>query len=116
MQTRFKLTPDNMVHLNIGGEAYTNPLEIALADIKSTGIQLRLPDLAGLGGPIPVVGFELTPGKMELILDNGWHYPMPENLQPQFQPFLDALNYIVAIRAAQQARLNPQPVEPENQA
>lgn len=115
MQTRFKLTPDNMVHLNIGGEAYTNPLEIALADIKSTGIQLRLPDLVGLGGPIPVVGFEITPGKMELILDNGWHYPMPENLQALFLPCLEALNHFAAIRAAQRARQRAQTQEPENQ-
>lgn len=116
MQTRFKLTPDNTVHLNAAGESYIEQLNLALADLTTIGINLQAPDLAGLGGPIPVVGFDLTPGKMDLILDNGWHYPMPENLQPQFQPFLDALNHIVAIRAAQQARLNPQPVEPENQA
>ena len=116
MQTRFKLTPDHIVHLNAGGESYTEQLNFALADFTAIGNTLQAPDLAGLGGPIPVVGFELTPGKMDLILDNGWHYPMPENLQPQFQPFLDVLTHISAIRAAQQIRLNPQPVEPQNQA
>ncbi len=105
MNARFKLTPDGTVHIDNGSESYTDTLANAMADIAAAGIILPTPDLQAISGLVPVAGFEVSPIRMELILENGWHYPVPESAYGQYQPYLDGITNLSAIIAVKEARL-----------
>ena len=105
MNARFKLTPDGTVHIDNGSESYTDSLANAMADIAAAGIILPTPDLQAISGLVPVAGFEVSPIRMELILENGWHYPVPESALAQYRPYLYGITNLPAIVAAKDARL-----------
>lgn len=105
MNSRFKLTQDGTVHINNGNESYTDTLANAMADIAAAGLNIPTPDLQAISGLVPVAGFEVTPTRMELVLDNGWHYPIPESALGQYQPYLTGIINLPAIVAAKEARL-----------
>lgn len=105
MHARFKLTQDGTVHIDNGNESYTDTLANAMADIAAAGLSIPVPDLQAMSGLIAIAGFEVSPVRMELILENGWHYPVPEAAYSQYQPYLDGITNLAAIIAAKEARL-----------
>ncbi len=104
MNQRFKLTPDGNIHIDDGTQSYTDSLANALADIQAAGITVPAPDLQAVSGLVTVAGFEVSPLKKELILDNGWHYPIPEAAQADYQPYISCIGQVEQIIAAQEAR------------
>ncbi len=105
MNARFKLTQDGTVHIDNGSESYTDTLANAMADITAAGLSIPAPDLQAISGLVPVAGFEVSPIRMELILENGWHYPIPASAYSQYQPYLDGITSLAAIIAAKETRL-----------
>lgn len=105
MNARFKLTQDGTVHIDNGSESYTDTLDNTMVDIAAAGLDIPAPDLHAISGLVPVAGFEVSPIRMELILENGWHYPVPASAYSQYQPYLDGITNLTAIIAAKEARL-----------
>lgn len=105
MSSRFKLTPDNTVHIDNGEESYTDTLTNAVADIAAAGLTIPMPNLEIGSGLVTVVGFEISPARQELILENGWHYPVPEAALSEFQPCFAGIENLSQIVAAKAARL-----------
>ncbi len=105
MNSRFKMTQDGTVHIDNGSESYTDTLANAMADIAAAGLNIPAPDLQEASGLVAVAGFEVTHTRMELILDNGWHYPIPESAYGQYQPYLAGIENLPLIVAAKVARL-----------
>lgn len=104
MNQRFKLTPDGNIHIDDGAHGYADTLANALADIQAAGITIPTPDLQALSGLVTVAGFEVSATKKELIFDNGWHYPMPESVYGEYQPYVACIGQVEQIIAAQDAR------------
>ncbi len=105
MNARFKLTQDGTVHIDNGSASYTDTLANAMADIAAAGLSIPTPDLQAVSGLVAVAGFEVSPTRMELILGNGWHYPIPEQALSQYQPYLMGIEHLALIVAAKEARL-----------
>lgn len=111
MEQRFKLTADNVVHIEDGTHGYTDTLDNALTDIATSGITITPPDLTSVSGAVAVVGFEISDSKKEFILENGWHYPMTTAQAADYQQYVDCISGVVAVKTAQDERLAP--LEPE---
>src|SRR6218665_2292055 len=104
MNQRFKLTPDGTIHIDDGSHSYTDTLANAMADIQAAGITVPAPDLHAVSGLVTVAGVEVSASKKELILDNGWHYPIPEAAQADYQPYISCIGQVEQIIATQAAR------------
>lgn len=104
MNQRFKLTQDGNVHIDNSTHSYTDTLANALADVQAAGITIPVPDLQASSGLVAVAGFEVSASKKELILDNGWHYPIPEAAQADYEPYVSCIGQVEQIISAQEAR------------